>query len=63
MFIIQVASGALPRYLAHYQMTDTGLTPVITIHKSEAMPLTDADAKDAFDRMLPTWPQLKIVEA
>tara|TARA_Y100001960_G_C14449809_1_gene716756 strand:+ start:171 stop:362 length:192 start_codon:yes stop_codon:yes gene_type:complete len=63
MFIIQVCSGILPRYLSHYLVTETGLTPVITIHKSKAMPLTDADAKDAFNRLLPTWPQLKVVEA
>lgn len=63
MFILQVASGVLPRYLAHYQITDTGLTPVITVDKTKAMPLTDADAKDAFNRLFPTWPQLKIVEA
>ncbi|CAH7147474.1 conserved hypothetical protein [Vibrio chagasii] len=63
MYIVQVCSGILPRYLAHYQITETGLTPVITIHKSKAMPLTDADAKDAFNRLLPAWPLLKLVKA
>ena len=62
MFIIQVCSGILPRYLSHYLVTESGLTPVITIDKSKAMPMTDADAKDAFNRLLPTWPQLKVVE-
>ena len=52
MFIIQVCSGILPRYLSHYLVTETGLTPVITIHKSKAMPLTDSDSKDAFNRTL-----------
>lgn len=63
MFIIQVCSGILPRYLSHYLVTESGLTPVITIDKSKAMPMTDADAKDAFNRLLPAWPLVKLVEA
>jgi len=63
MFIIQVCSGILPRYLSHYLVTESGLTPVITIDKSKAMPMTDADAKDAFHRLLPAWPLVKLVEA
>lgn len=62
MFILQVASGVLPRYLHDWQVTDSGITAVITVHKSKAMPLTDADAKDAFNRLLPTWPLLKVLE-
>ncbi|MCC4773205.1 hypothetical protein AB4077_21830 [Vibrio cyclitrophicus] len=63
MYIVQVCSGILPRYLSHYQVTDTGLTPVITVSKSKAMPLTDADIQDAFNRLLPAWPLMKVVEA
>ncbi|MFS1981087.1 hypothetical protein CWO07_17800 [Vibrio splendidus] len=63
MFIIQVCSGVLPRYLSHYLVTDTGLTPVITVHKDKALPLTDADSQDAFKRLLPFWPQMKVIEA
>lgn len=63
MYIIQVCSGILPRYLSHYLVTDTGLTPVITVNKSKAMPLTDADSKDAFYRLLPAWPLMKVIKA
>ncbi|SBS68609.1 hypothetical protein [Vibrio atlanticus] len=62
MYIVQVCSGILPRYLSHYLVTDTGLTPVITVSKSKAMPLTDADSQDAFNRLLPVWPQMKVIE-
>ncbi|OBT29133.1 hypothetical protein A9263_03485 [Vibrio cyclitrophicus] len=63
MRIIQVCSGVLPRYLSHYIVTDTGVTPVITVYKSEAMFLTNADVQDAFKRLLPVWPQMKVIEA
>ncbi|MGF1711014.1 hypothetical protein L4C37_10630 [Vibrio kagoshimensis] len=63
MFVVQVCTGVLPRYLSHYLMTDSGLSPVITVHKSKAMPCTDADVKDAFNRLLPAWPLMKVVEA
>ncbi|CAH6811247.1 conserved hypothetical protein [Vibrio chagasii] len=63
MYIVQVCSGILPRYLCDWQITGTGVTPVITVHKSNAMPLTDADIESAFNRLLPSWPQLKVVKA
>ncbi|MEZ9606455.1 hypothetical protein AB4268_02975 [Vibrio cyclitrophicus] len=63
MCIIQVCSGILPRYLSHYLVTDTGLTPVITVNKSKAMLLTDTDIQDAFNRLLPAWPLMKVIEA
>ena len=63
MYIVQVCSGVLPRYLSHYLMTDTDLTPVIAVSKSNAMPMTKADAETAFSKLVQSWPLAQVIEA
>ncbi|MEZ8797171.1 hypothetical protein OA7_0009285 [Vibrio cyclitrophicus 1F53] len=63
MYIIQVCSGVLPRYLSHYLLTEPELTPVITVSKSNALPMTKHDANFALNNLSRVWPLAKVIEA
>lgn len=62
-YILQVASGVFPRFLSHFEMTDMGLTPVITALKQDAIPMSQKEAKSQLLKLQAKWHNAQIVEA
>ncbi|EOG1784380.1 hypothetical protein ACK3Q8_003836 [Vibrio parahaemolyticus] len=61
-YILQVASGAFPRFLSHFEMTDTGLTPVITALKQDAILMSQQEAQSQLSKLQAKWRNAQIVE-